>query len=161
MSVQTIQRMTCAALRANMTVHQYGSMFNIRPSGSSALIADSHINHFQSCQHSVNLTDKKRNFNLLTAMNSIGFINKTGVIGAELNIVKSIVLSSYKYFNGLGKSDFKQGKQNSVPEIEAKCGLPGQNMTCRREVASAHIYRQAVNDFRSKFTILAIHAVII
>mmetsp|Transcript_28033 Transcript_28033/g.26893 ORF Transcript_28033/g.26893 Transcript_28033/m.26893 type:complete len:105 (+) Transcript_28033:56-370(+) len=57
-------------------------------------------------------------------------------------------MTFYQYMNSIGKSDFKQKKKFSIPNIEAKCGQPFQNMTCRREVAEAHIYTTLMQDFK-------------
>ena len=143
MAVQVTQRLACAVLRANMTMHLYGNMFSVRPSGASALIDDSSfLPNFGLCEIDSNI--RKRMNVTLSAFNS----NPN-----DMQTRKSIMLSTYKYFNGIGKSDFKQKKLNAIPGIEAKCGIPGHNATCRREVASAHIYKTAMTDFRGELGI--------
>ena len=147
MAVQVTQRLACAVLRANMTMHVYGNMFSVRPSGASALIDDSSfLPNFGLCEIDSNIS-KRMNATLSAAKKfqpDVPFNSNP----TDMQTRKSIMLSTYKYFNGIGKSDFKQKKLNAIPDIEAKCGIPGHNATCRREVASAHIYKTAMTDFR-------------
>jgi hypothetical protein len=77
-------------------------------------------------------------------------LKKTEMVEKKKTAKKSIMLSVYKYMTQVGKSDFKQRKQFSIPNIEEKCGQPFQNMTCRREVAEAHIYKSLMLDFKGK-----------
>ena len=149
MAVQMTQRLACAVLRANMTMHSYGNMFSVRPSGASALIDDSSfLPNFGLCETDSNIRNRMNK--TISAhkdfQSDLPFNSST----ADVQTRKSIMLSTYKYFNGIGKSDFKQKKLNAIPDIEAQCGIPGHNATCRREVASAHIYKMAMNDFRGE-----------
>lgn len=128
--------MACATLRGNMSMQQYGDLFSLRPSGASVLLQENPgYDSFQSCE----------NRNLKKSLTK-----DTDVIGQKMSQKKSLMLTAYKYMTQIGKSDFKQRKQFSIPDIEKKCGLPFQNMTCRREVAEAHIYKSLMEDFKGK-----------
>jgi hypothetical protein len=123
-------------ISGNMSAQQYGNFFSIKPAGASILLEDNSIhNSFQSCEN----TNSK---NMV--------IKKTEIIEKKKKQKKSIMLTFYQYMNSIGKSDFKQKKILSIPNIEAKCGQPFQNMTCRREVAEAHIYKSLMQDFKGK-----------
>lgn len=142
------QRLACAVLRANMTMHMYGDMFSLRPSGASALIDDNLLlKNFGTCETDSNIKKKMSTISSPTTRN----IQNVSILGSDyVHEKKSIMLSTYKYFNGIGRSDFKQKKLNSIPDIELNCGIPGFNATCRKEIASAHIYKMAMNDFRGE-----------
>jgi hypothetical protein len=137
MAVQITQRLACAVLRANMTMVQYGSMFTVRNTGASGIIKDE-LNKFQSCESATYGT-------MLSSQTAIE------VMGVEAQKQSEMTLTTYKYFTGIGRSDYKQGKMNSIPEIEANCGPPGQNFTCRKEISKLYIYKRALSDFKGMF----------
>lgn len=144
MAVQLAQRLSCAALRANMTMQFYGNMFTVGQTGVSAVIDLSSVLPISASDPKLQPSGRLRGRTRLTTTNDDDEIK-----------VKSVAISNYKYFQGIGKSDPKvvgRRKSLTIPEIDVACGPPDFNVTCRRKHAEDYIYKMAKKEFKGMST---------